>query len=324
MRHAPAKLTLISHRLCPYVQRVAIALAEKSAAFHARRCRSRRQTGLVPCDLSARQDARAQGRRRRDLRERGDPRISGGNALAADAPGRPARRADHRAWIEVSSSILNDIAGFYASVDAGGLRREEQGSRGKVWSRRGSPVGRPVFRRATIFAGGRRLRTCLSLFRRLRHDRGLRDSGRQAEDGKMATGVARAPVSPSCGRPRLCRASARVLARAQIAAFAAHANSRLKRRRADPMRPKIAQARRPCPVDANPKKKRERDRPQKHQKRAERVAEAPDDPAPASRLRLLGRPERRRSRAGRRKVQGARARSGDRPSRRPIRLRRGC
>ena len=31
-------------------------------------------------------------------------------------PADPLDRADHRAWIEVSSSILNDIAGFYAAA----------------------------------------------------------------------------------------------------------------------------------------------------------------------------------------------------------------
>ena len=31
-------------------------------------------------------------------------------------PGDSLARADHRAWIEVSSSVLNDIAGFYAAA----------------------------------------------------------------------------------------------------------------------------------------------------------------------------------------------------------------
>ena len=50
----------------------------------------------------------------------------------------PLARADHRAWIEVSSSILNDIAGFYGAATPDEVRREDQGAHGEVWLRRGS------------------------------------------------------------------------------------------------------------------------------------------------------------------------------------------
>ena len=32
-------------------------------------------------------------------------------------PGHPLRRAEHRAWIEFGSAVLNDIAGFYSAAD---------------------------------------------------------------------------------------------------------------------------------------------------------------------------------------------------------------
>ena len=54
-----APLKLISHKLCPYVQRAVIALTEKGVAVRADRYRSRQQAGLVPEDLAARQDAGA-------------------------------------------------------------------------------------------------------------------------------------------------------------------------------------------------------------------------------------------------------------------------
>ena len=56
-----AKLTLISHKLCPYVQRAVIALNEKGVAVRAGRYRSRQQAGLVPEDFAARQGAGAAG-----------------------------------------------------------------------------------------------------------------------------------------------------------------------------------------------------------------------------------------------------------------------
>ena len=111
-------LTLISHRLCPYVQRVAIALAEKSLPFT-----------RVDIDLAAKPDwflaisplGKTPVLRVEDtaifesavileyLEDTRSPPLH---------PADPLERADHRAWIEVSSSILNDIAGFYAAATA--------------------------------------------------------------------------------------------------------------------------------------------------------------------------------------------------------------
>ena len=49
------------------------------------------------------------------------------------------------------------------------------------------------------------------------------------------------------------------------------------------MRPKVAQTRGPGPVAANPDEKRERDRPEKHQEQAQRVAKPSQDSTPAPR-----------------------------------------
>jgi glutathione S-transferase len=110
------KLTLISHPLCPYVQRVAIALAEKSVPFT-----------RVDIDLAARPDwflaisplGKTPVLKVEDaaifesavileyLEDTQEPQLH---------PADPLTRADHRAWVEVSSSILNDVAGFYAAA----------------------------------------------------------------------------------------------------------------------------------------------------------------------------------------------------------------
>ena len=118
------RLTLISHALCPYVQRAAIALVEKDVPFERR---------LI--DLAAKPDwflaisplAKV-------------PLLlvsqSGGNGTAAifesaviceyieetqeGVPLHPAgalERAHHRGWIEFASSILSDLWGFETAKD---------------------------------------------------------------------------------------------------------------------------------------------------------------------------------------------------------------
>ena len=117
MTHEPrTQLTLISHPLCPYVQRVAIALAEKSLPFT-----------RIDIDLAAKPDwflaISPLGK---------TPVLKVGHAAIFESavileyledahspalhPGDSLACADHRAWIEVSSSVLNDIAGFYAAA----------------------------------------------------------------------------------------------------------------------------------------------------------------------------------------------------------------
>jgi glutathione S-transferase len=112
------QLTLVSHHLCPYVQRAAIALAEKGVAFE-----------RVDVDLAAKPDWF------KALSPLGKtPVLKVGDAAIFESavileyleetqanPLHPAdvlRRAEHRSLIEFGSAILNDIWGFYAAPDA--------------------------------------------------------------------------------------------------------------------------------------------------------------------------------------------------------------
>jgi glutathione S-transferase len=115
------KLTLISHKLCPYVQRVAIALAEKSLPF-----------ARVDIDLAAKPDwfLAISPLGKTPVLKVGDTAIFESAVILEYLedtrspplhPADPLDRADHRAWIEVSSSILNDIAGFYAAATPDGF-----------------------------------------------------------------------------------------------------------------------------------------------------------------------------------------------------------
>jgi glutathione S-transferase len=117
-------LTLISHHLCPYVQRAAIALAEKGAAFE-----------RVTIDLAAKPDwfraisplgkvpllrVARPGRDAAVLFESAAicefiEETHGGPALQ---PADPVERAEHRAWIEFGSAILGDIYAIETTPDA--------------------------------------------------------------------------------------------------------------------------------------------------------------------------------------------------------------
>jgi glutathione S-transferase len=112
-----ASLRLISHKLCPYVQRAVIALTEKGVAFE-----------RVDIDLANKPDwflAISPLGKTPVL-------VVGEHAIFESAvileyleetqdrplhPADPLRRAEHRAFIEFGSAVLNDIAGVYAAAD---------------------------------------------------------------------------------------------------------------------------------------------------------------------------------------------------------------
>lgn len=120
------KLTLVSHPLCPYVQRAAISLAEKGVPFE-----------RVDIDLA---NKPAWFRAISPLgkvpllrvQRNGEETVIFESAVILEFleetqanplhPADPYARARHRAWIEFGSAILNAIGRFYsASTEAGFL-----------------------------------------------------------------------------------------------------------------------------------------------------------------------------------------------------------
>ena len=112
------KYTLISHKLCPYVQRAAITLAEKGLDFE-----------RIDIDLANKPDWFLQ------VSPLGKTPVLlvNGQAIFESAviceyldettpsclhPEAALERAQHRAWIEFSSATLNSIGGFYNAADA--------------------------------------------------------------------------------------------------------------------------------------------------------------------------------------------------------------
>ncbi|HEX8641199.1 MAG TPA: glutathione S-transferase family protein [Allosphingosinicella sp.] len=113
---------LISFKLCPYVQRAAIVLAEKGVAFE-----------RVDIDLANKPDwflkLSPLGKVPVLVVERdGREEVLFESAVIAEYldevleprlhPADPLERARHRAWIEFASATLADIYGYYAAPDA--------------------------------------------------------------------------------------------------------------------------------------------------------------------------------------------------------------
>jgi glutathione S-transferase len=112
-----ARLRLISHKLCPYVQRAVIALTEKGVAFE-----------RVDIDLADKPDwfLAISPLGKTPVLQVGETAIFESAVIleyleeTQPRPLHPAdalARAEHRGWIEFGSAVLNDIAGFYAAPD---------------------------------------------------------------------------------------------------------------------------------------------------------------------------------------------------------------
>ena len=106
---------LVSHSLCPYVQRAVISLTEKAVPFT-----------RLDIDLSAKPDwfLKFSPTGRTPLLV-----VDGGSIFESNVileyleetqpnplhPSDPLERARHRGWLEFASAILNDIAGLYTA-----------------------------------------------------------------------------------------------------------------------------------------------------------------------------------------------------------------
>ena len=112
------KLQLLSHHLCPYVQRAVISLTEKGVPFEKTMIDLARKPRwfLEISPLGKTPVLVADGRPVfesaviLEFLEETQP-----NPLHPDDP---KERARHRSWIEVGSAVLNDIAGLYSARES--------------------------------------------------------------------------------------------------------------------------------------------------------------------------------------------------------------
>lgn len=119
------KLTLISHALCPYVQRAVIALAEKNVPFE-----------RVDIDLSNKPDwfKAISPLGKVPLLRVGDTSIFESAVIVEYLeettpnplhPATPLGRAEHRGWIEFASVILSDLWVYETTKDAAAFAAKE-------------------------------------------------------------------------------------------------------------------------------------------------------------------------------------------------------
>jgi glutathione S-transferase len=113
---------LISHALCPYVQRAAIVLAEKGAPFT-----------RTDIDLSAKPDwfVALSPTGKVPLLRVDDREVLFESSVIAEYvdevtpgslhPADPLAKAKNRAWMEFGSAVLGNIAGLYGAADAAGF-----------------------------------------------------------------------------------------------------------------------------------------------------------------------------------------------------------
>jgi glutathione S-transferase len=112
-----SKYTLVSHVLCPYVQRATIVLVEKGATFERREVdladkphwfRAISPLGKTPVLLVGDTPIFESAVICEYLEDTLEPRLHPRDAL---------QRARHRAWVEMASALLNRIAAFYNAPD---------------------------------------------------------------------------------------------------------------------------------------------------------------------------------------------------------------
>ncbi len=128
-----SRLQLVSHALCPYVQRAAIALAEKGVPFE-----------RVVIDLTAPPPwfAAISPLGKVPLLRVGDDDVLFESAAIVEYledtlqpalhPADPLQRAKHRAWIEFASAALSDIWRLYTTADEAGFESARLALRAKL------------------------------------------------------------------------------------------------------------------------------------------------------------------------------------------------
>jgi len=118
-------LTLVSHLLCPYVQRAAIVLLEKGVRFQRKNIdlANKPEWFLAISPLG-----------KVPVLQVGDAAIFESAVICEYLdetyapqlhPQDPLLRAQHRGWMELGSAILTDIAGFYSAKDESALQQKK-------------------------------------------------------------------------------------------------------------------------------------------------------------------------------------------------------
>ena len=141
-----ARLVLVSHTLCPYVQRAAIVLAEKGVPFERRDVDLAHKPawfleisplGKTPVLLVGGEPVFESAVICEYLDETVSPPLH---------PADPLQRARERGWMEFGSVILNLIAGFYNATDEASLQAKAAEIRARFMQLEDALGAGPFFR----------------------------------------------------------------------------------------------------------------------------------------------------------------------------------
>lgn len=145
-----APLTLVSHALCPYVQRAAIVLAEKGMPFERREVDLAHKPawfleispmGKTPVLLVNGASLFESAVICEYLDETVSPPLHPADAL---------QRARERGWMEFGSAVLNTIAGFYNAADESALQAKVAEIRARLVQLDNALGAGPFFRGASF------------------------------------------------------------------------------------------------------------------------------------------------------------------------------
>jgi glutathione S-transferase len=142
---AAAQLKLISHKLCPYVQRAVIALTEKGVPFE-----------RVDIDLDNKPDwfLKISPLGKTPVLVVGDRAIFESAVILEYLeetqpnplhPKDPLARAEHRAWIEFNSAVLGDVWGLEIATDEATFAAKAKQLQGRLVVLEQRLVGAPWF-----------------------------------------------------------------------------------------------------------------------------------------------------------------------------------
>ncbi|MDG1495116.1 MAG: glutathione S-transferase family protein [Porticoccaceae bacterium] len=130
-----ASLTLVSHSLCPYVQRAAISLIEKKVAFDRVYVDLSNKpawfNALSPLGKVPVLQVENDGQKTALFESIAILEYLEDSQASSLHPQEALQRAEHRSWIEYGSSILNDIGRFYYASDTEMFNQQVAVIRGK-------------------------------------------------------------------------------------------------------------------------------------------------------------------------------------------------
>ncbi|MEY9513497.1 glutathione S-transferase [Bradyrhizobium elkanii] len=200
-----AALKLISHKLCPYVQRAVIALREKGVPFERIDIDLANKPdwflkisplGKVPVLVVTRDDGKEVALFESNvICEYIEETQAGAKLHLQD----PLVRAEHRAWMEFGSAILGDLWGLETATDAAAFESKRQAVAAKFARVEAALGAGPFFAGQNFSLVDAGIRADLPLFRFVRPADRSRGVHAHAKTSRLAQRAGTAAERTQCG-----------------------------------------------------------------------------------------------------------------------------